>query len=322
MSDWPTIAQGRPAFASVQDMNSVPMLGAPTASGKTSAAIALALQLRGRVPVEIVTADAMQVYLGMDIGTAKPGPEERALVPHHLLDLVTPAEPFSVARWVAEAEQVLGEVIARGAVPLVVGGTGFYLRSLAHGLPLVPPADPELQKPILEQLEREGLDALRNELAGQAPVDSDRAGLNPRRVVRALEILRSTGRPPSSFGRSEPRFRFSKLVLLPDTAQLAPRISARAEQMFAAGLVDEVQGLLERWPEQLTATQAIGYKEVVAHLRGETSLAEAKEAVRLATSQYAKRQLTWFRREPDARSLPGLAHDNLDFIENWLLEAA
>ena len=303
-------------------MNRVPMLGAPTASGKSSTAIRLALQLRDRVTIEIVTADAMQVYEGMDIGTAKPDLAERAGVRHHLLDLVTPAEPFSVARWVAAAEEVIGEILARGALPLVVGGTGFYLRSLAAGLPLVPPADPQVQQPIVEQLERDGLDGLRAELAARAPLDAERAGLNPRRVVRALEILRSTGRPPSSFGRTEPRFGYSKVVLLPTADQLAPRISARAEQMFGQGLVDEVRSLLERWPEQLTATQAIGYKEVVAHLRGEIDLAEAREAVRLATSQYSRRQLTWFRREPDAVRLPGLAADNLDYLSDWLLEAA
>lgn len=297
------------------------MLGAPTASGKSSAAIELALQLEDRVVIEVVTADAMQVYRGMDIGTAKPSAAEQAGVKHHLLDLVTPAEPFSVARWVAAAEQVIGEVLARGAVPLVVGGTGFYLRSLAGGLPLVPPADPLLQEPILQQLEQDGLDALRAELAAGAPLDAERVGLNPRRVVRALEILRSTGRPPSSFGHSEPRFRYRKLVLLPGLEQLAPRITARAEQMFEQGLVSEVQGLLARWPQQLTATQAIGYKEVVAHLRGETDRAGAREAVRLATSQYARRQLTWFRREPDAVQLQRLASESLDYLSSWLLDS-
>lgn len=300
----------------------IPMLGAPTASGKSSAAIELALKLADRVAIEIVTADAMQVYEGMDIGTAKPGVAERAGIRHHLLDLVSPAEPFSVARWVVAAEQVIGEILARGALPLVVGGTGFYLRSLSSGLPLVPPADPLKQRPILEQLEQQGLDSLRTELADGAPLDAERAGLNPRRVVRALEILRSTGRPPSSFGRSVPRFSYSKLVVLPAQELLAPRITARAEQMFDMGLVTEVRSLLERWPEQLTATQAIGYKEVVAHLRGEYGLAEAREAVRLATAQYARRQATWFRREPEAVQLQGLVPDNLACLSSWLLELA
>ncbi len=295
-------------------MTRIPLLGAPTASGKSSLALALAQEL----PIEVVTADAMQVYRGMDIGTAKPTAAERALVPHHLLDLVTPAESFSVAQWVAAAEEVIAGIIARGAVPLVVGGTGFYLRALAQGLPLVPPADPAVQAAIERELAESGLDALRSELRAVAPEDAERAGLNPRRVVRAVEILRRTGKAPSSFGYSTPAFRYDKVVLLPTVESLAPRITERAAQMFAQGLVGEVQGLVERYPAQSTALQAIGYKEVAAHLRGEASLEEAQEAVRLATAQYAKRQLTWFRREPDSTQLPGLAAANAGWLRSWL----
>ena len=296
----------------------IPMLGAPTASGKSSAAISLALDLAGLRNIEIVTADAMQVYRGMDIGTAKPGVSEQQGVPHHLLDLVSPAEPFSVARWVAAAEEVIGEILQRGALPLVVGGTGFYLRSLADGLPLVPAADPAVQAQLNRRLESEGLEVLRTELAAASAVDAERAGLNPRRVIRALEILTRTGRAPSEFGLSDPRYRFSKLVLLPEVAELAEPIARRAETMFASGLVAEVRDLLEAWPEQLTATQAIGYKEVVAHLRGQYSLEQAVEAVQLATVRYAKRQLTWFRREPGAQQLHGTAAENLPQLRDWL----
>lgn len=298
------------------------MLGAPTASGKSSVAIRLALQLAEQVTIEIVTADAMQVYRGMDIGTAKPSAAEQSGIPHHLIDLVNPDEPFSVAEWVSAAEDVLDAVLARGALPLVVGGTGFYLRSLASGLPLVPKADPAVQAGLYARLEAEGLDALRAELAAAAPIDAARAELNPRRVIRALEILNRTGRPPSSFGTSEPRHRFSRLVLLPASAELADPVAERTDAMFSAGLVDEVAGLLQKWPEQLTATQAIGYKEVVAHLRGEYGLEEAVSAVRRATMRYARRQLTWFRREPEARQLPGTAAANLEQLRTWLLELA
>lgn len=298
--------------------NSVPLLGAPTASGKSAAALALARRFGGGRAVEIVTADAMQVYAGMDIGTAKPTAAERAEVPHHLLDLATPAETWSVARWVAAAEAVVGDVLARGGLPLVVGGTGFYLRALAHGLPLVPVADMESQRPLWQRFEAEGLEPLAAELRAAAPEDAARAGANPRRVIRALEIVRATGRPPSSFGTSRPAFTYSKLVLLPAAAELEPRITARTEQMFAAGLVGEVAGLLERWPEQSTALQAIGYKEVVRHLRGETSLKEAAEEVRSATIRYAKRQLTWFRREPEALQLHGVADAVFTELSAWL----
>ncbi|HLR46457.1 MAG TPA: tRNA (adenosine(37)-N6)-dimethylallyltransferase MiaA [Deinococcales bacterium] len=297
----------------------IPLLGAPTASGKTSVAIELALLLSAEVTVEVVTADAMQVYAGMDIGTAKPSPEEQAGVPHHLLDLVTPAEEFSVADWVAAAEETIARVLERGSLPFVVGGTGFYLRSLTDGLPLVPRADRAVQEQLEAELAERGLPALKEELRAAAPADDERAGLNPRRVVRALEIVRRTGRAPSAFGRSEPRFRYCKAALLPDPAQLDPRIAARSRHMFDHGLVAEVEQLSRRWPVQATALQAIGYREVLAHLRGETTLAEAEEAVLTATRQYARRQLTWFRKEPDTRLFPGLAAANRDSLAEWLI---
>lgn len=297
----------------------LPLLGAPTASGKSATALKLALELQDIVRIEIITADAMQVYRGLDIGTAKPTPAEQQLVPHHLIDLVTPAEQFSVARWVEAAEQVIAEVLARGAVPFVVGGTGFYLRSLTEGLPLVPPADQELQAPIWLELEQDGLEPLQAELARVSEADAERAGANPRRLVRAVEILRRTGRPPSAFGRSEPAFTYDRVALLPSVEQLDPRISKRSRQMFEAGLVEEARVLLERWPEQQTVLQAIGYKEVIAHLRGEYDLGTAMEAVRSATARYARRQLTWFRRERDARQLTGLAHEFERELADWLI---
>ncbi len=293
----------------------IPALGAPTASGKSAAALQLALE-RGNV--ELVTADAMQVYAGMDIGTAKPTAEERAAVPHHLLDIVTPDMPFSVQLWVEAAEEAIAAVLSRGNVPLVVGGTGFYLRALSMGLPLVPAADPGVQAPLWDRVSAGELPELVAELTRLAPADAARADRNPRRVVRALEILQRTGRPPSEFGYSEPAFRVSKLVLLPDPAELDARIALRARQMFADGLVAEVSALLARWPGQLTAMQAIGYKEVLEHLRGEASLEEAMERVRVATVQYSRRQLTWFRKEPDARQLSGLAGQNMPALREWL----
>lgn len=293
----------------------IPALGAPTASGKSAAALQLALE-RGNV--ELVTADAMQVYAGMDIGTAKPTAEERAAVPHHLLDIVTPDMPFSVQLWVEAAEEAIAAVLSRGNVPLVVGGTGFYLRALSMGLPLVPAADPGVQAPLWDRVSAGELPKLVAELTRLAPADAARADRNPRRVVRALEILQRTGRPPSEFGYSEPAFRVSKLVLLPEPAELDARIALRARQMFADGLVAEVSALLARWPGQLTAMQAIGYKEVLEHLRGEASLEEAMERVRVATVQYSRRQLTWFRKEPDARQLSGLAGQNMPALREWL----
>lgn len=274
----------------------IPVLAGPTASGKS----ALALALADLMPTEIISADAMLVYQGMDIGTAKPSRLERQRVPHHLIDVVTPAEPFSVADYVRLAEAAIAEVLARGRLPLVVGGTGFYIRALTEGLPTVPPADAGVQAELWQVFEREGLKPLLDELRRASPLDEARAQRNPRRVVRALEIWRRTGRPPSSFPASAPRFSYHKFVLLPSLAALQARIEVRTAQMFAAGLISEVAELLQRYPEQPTALQAIGYKEVGEFLRGRGTLAEAQQQVLRATLQYAKRQRTWFRREPGA----------------------
>ena len=246
----------------------------------------------------------MMVYRGMDIGTAKPSAAERRRVPHHLIDLVTPDEPFSVADYVTHAEAAIAEVLERGKLPLLVGGTGFYIRALSGGLPTVPPADAEVQAELWERLEREGLDALVSELEGLSPDDARRAQRNPRRVVRALEILRRTGRAPSRFANTTPRFRYDKVVLLPETERLNERIAQRTAHMFQTGLLEEVRSLLERYPARPTATQAIGYKEVADHLEGHCTLQEAQQNVTLATTRYAKRQRTWFRKEPGARLYP------------------
>jgi tRNA dimethylallyltransferase len=272
----------------------VAVLAGPTASGKS----ALALELAERAPIEIVSADAMQVYRGMDIGTAKPTPAERARVPHHLIDILTPDRPFSVAAYVERAESAIADILARGKLPLVVGGTGFYIRSLTEGLATVPPADPAVQAPLWERLQQEGLEPLLAELARASPEDAARAERNPRRVVRALEILHRTNRPPSAFAMRPPRFAYAKVVLLPSVDELDARIEVRTQQMFAAGLVQEVEALVARYPELPTALQAIGYKEIVRHLQGELSRDEAMAQVTLATRQYARRQRTWFKREP------------------------
>ena len=292
----------------------VPALGAPTASGKS----AVALELAERLGLEIVSADAMQVYRHMDVGTAKPTPAERARVPHHGIDLVDPDASFSVADWVHHAEEAIGDVLERGRHPFVVGGTGFYLQALARGLPTVPEADPAVQEGIWQELDDDGLEPLLAELRAAAPEDAARAQKNPRRVVRAVEILRRTGEPPSSFPFTEPAYRVEQAVLLPAMDALRPRIEARTARMFAAGLVEEVRELLARFPNATTALQAIGYKEVAEHLRGEATLAEAEAAVTLATGQYAKRQRTWFRKRSASFRRPVLASEARDGLAAWL----
>jgi len=278
----------------------VPALVGPTASGKSAAAMALAEELG----LEVVSADAMQVYRGLDIGTAKPTPEERRRVTHHLVDVVDPDERFSVARFVDLAEGAIADVFSRGRVPLVVGGTGFYLRALREGVPTAPEADPERQAPLWRAVAEGRLDELVAELEAASPADAARAARNPRRVVRSVEVLRLTGRPPSAFPTTRPRFAYEVFLLDPPADELRRRIAKRARRQFEEGLVEEVRSLLERYPELPTARQSIGYKEVVAHVRGEASLEEAVVAVTVATARYAKRQRTWFRREPGVHRLP------------------
>lgn len=290
------------------------MLAGPTASGKSG----LALVLAERYGLEVITADSMQVYVGMDIGTAKPTASDRARVPHHLLDVITPDEPFSVADYVHLAEDAISSVMAAGSTPFVVGGTGFYLRALRQGLPTVPTADPSVQAPLWHAVEEGRLEELVAELTSAAPGDALRAGRNPRRVVRSLEVLRRTGKPPSAYPLRPPRHDYALAILMPHLPLLEARIRARAEEMFSAGLVGEVRGLLQQYESQPTALQAIGYKEVVDHVSGLMSEAEALEAVVLATRQYAKRQLTWFRKEPDATVIRLAGEEALPPLAGWL----
>ena len=277
----------------------------PTASGKSSVALALAEKAGG----EIISVDSMQVYRGLDIGTAKPGADERARVPHHLIDVVELTEPFDVAKFVALARRVEADIQARGRVPIFCGGTGFYLKAFLEGLGDVPPSDAtiraELQATPLEQLLRE--------LEQRDPVAYERIDRqNPRRVIRALEVIRLTGQPfsqqrpewqrPSNPQSPIPNPQSSIVPLIlglqRPSADLHARINTRVDEMFARGLVGETRELLKHGLEQNeTALQAIGYRQVVEHLRGVRSLDETIELVKIKTRQFAKRQMTWFRRQ-------------------------
>lgn len=270
------------------------MLTGPTASGKS----ALALRLAQQYPLEIINADASLIYRGMDIGTAKPLPEERAACPHHLINIRNPDQSFSVNDYLPLAQQAIQQVLERGCIPLVVGGTGFYLRALSHGLYPLPAPDPQLQAELWQRLERDGLEALIHQLGQISPIDAARVDRNPRRVVRALEVWQQTGKAPAEFQPSPPQFTYHRWILWPAWDWLEPRLGLRVDQMFAQGLVAEVEALLCQFPGPSTAWQAIGYKEVAAHLRGEISLEEAHRQVLQATRAYARRQYTWFRKEP------------------------
>lgn len=268
----------------------------PTASGKS----ALAVEMARRLPdVELVSVDSMQVYRGMDVGTAKPTPAERAEVPVHLVDIADPSEDFSVVEFQAAALSVLGGVEARGHRALLVGGTGLYLRAVVDGLS-VPPQWPAVRA----ELEAEPDTAsLHRRLAGLDPVAAARmTPTNRRRVVRALEVVVGSGRPFSSFGAGldvHPPVPFLLAGVWLPREVVAERIARRFAAMVGAGLVDEVAALAAR-PGGLsrTASQALGYREVLAHLRGECSLDGAvAEAVR-RTRRFARRQRVWFRRDP------------------------
>lgn len=293
----------------------VPILAGPTASGKTE----LALRLAERIPIEVISADASMVYRGMDIGTAKPTQAERATVRHHLVDWLEPNQLFSVAAYVRAAEAAIEDVRSRGRIPLVVGGTGYYIRALSEGLFELPEPDPELQNRIEQELQERGFAAMREELAAVSAADALRVGSNPRRLVRAIEVLRRTGIPPAQAHRRGPRFSYRKLILWPQWDWLEPRFGQRTEEMFGRGLVEEVRGLLERYPRMPTALQAIGYKEVAAYLRGEMGLEAAQKRVLQATRAYAKRQFTWFRKEPgDVTYLPRGGGEAWEGLWAWI----
>ncbi len=281
----------------------IPILTGPTATGKTRLGVELALALGG----EIVSADSMQVYRGMDIGTAKATAAERRGVPHHMLDVADPTEPYSAARYAREAGACVADILRRGRVPIVVGGTGLYINALLMGDAFAPiPADGALRAALSAEYDAMGGAAFREKLA---QVDAQRAQrLQPgdkKRLVRAMEVYRLTGRTLTEFDVESrarpPAYEGVKIALtFADRAQLYGRIDARVSAMFRDGLVAEVRALLDAGvPPESTAMQAIGYKELADFLAGQGTLAEAEEAIARASRRYAKRQLTWLRREKD-----------------------
>ncbi|MDB6032638.1 MAG: tRNA dimethylallyltransferase [Verrucomicrobiales bacterium] len=276
-------------------------IAGPTAAGKSELALLLAEQIGG----EIISVDSMQVYRGMDIGTAKPSAEERRRVRHHLIDVAEINEAFDAAQFARLANQAVGEIASRRRVPIFCGGTGLYFRAYTEGLGDAPSAN----RAIREELQKLPLETLLLELQEKDPETFDRIDRqNPRRVVRAVEVIRLTGKPFSvqrgewaSTGSGPPTNFF---VIRRDTADLRARIDLRVDWMFRAGLVEETRALLETGLEKnITAMQAIGYRQVVEHLGGERTLAETIDLVKIRTRQFAKRQMTWFKRQPGAQWL-------------------
>lgn len=279
----------------------------PTASGKTALAVELALRHHG----EVVSADSMQIYRRMDIGTAKPTQAEMRGVPHHMLDVADPEEDFSVARYVDMAAKCVDDILSRGKLPILAGGTGLYIDSLLSGRTFAPfQPDSPLRGQLEEQLRREGGAAM---LARLAQVDPDSAArLHPndeKRIVRALEVYQSTGKTITQHNLETqaipPRYDALTLALAFERREdMWSRIDRRVDQMMDQGLVAEVQGLLDSGvPAKCTAMQAIGYKEMAAALLSGGDVRAAAEEIQLRSRQYAKRQLTWFRRNKAARWL-------------------
>ena len=304
--------------------NGVIAVVGPTASGKS----ALALQLAREIGGEIVCMDSMQIYRGMDIGTAKPTPEERQAVPHHMLDIVLPADSYDVATYACDARQVMEEILSRGRVPILTGGTGLYLRALMYGLQLgTVAADEAFRAECLRRAETEdGRKELWRELRAADPVSAGKFHYNDvKRVMRALEVYRATGRPISDQGTRQEinsPFSFFLLGMGMERSLLYQRIDRRVEEMLRQGLTDEVRGLLDSGvTPQAQAMQGIGYKEMIPYLAGEATLDETRSLIAQNTRHYANRQMTWFRSEERIHwldtSSETLLRDAMAIVQDW-----
>ena len=279
------------------------------------------MALAERFPVEIVVMDSAQVYRAMDIGTAKPSAEERARVPHHLLDLVDPDQPYSTGRWRADAIAAVGNILRRGKTPLLVGGTMLYYRALVQGLDPLPAADAPLRGAIDAQAAERGWPALHAELARIDPQAARRIMPNDaQRIQRALEVWRLTGKPLSALqGSSTSGLAFSvkALAITVERAELHERIAKRFDAMLSAGLLDELREIRRKYAvtERSPSMRAVGYRQAWEHLEGRTSYDEMRSRAIAATRQLAKRQMTWLRGfsevEPVAPNAEQLAHSFL-----------
>ncbi len=306
--------------------NKIICIVGPTASGKTALSIALAKELGS----EIVSADSMQIYKGMDIGTAKPTEEEMEGIPHHMLSIIEPDEDYSVARYVSEASACVDGILAKGKTPIIVGGTGLYIDSLVRGTEFAEfEEDKEYRNELFSVYEKEGASKLHRMLS---EVDPERAAQihknNVKRVIRALEVYKATGRTISEHDtetqKKPPKYDATYIGLMyEDRQKLYDRINLRVDLMEKAGLLSEVKRILESGiSPKATSMQAIGYKEFVSFFEGKCSLEEAKEAIKQGSRRYAKRQMTWFKRNEKtnwiaadkAKNLSDILQASMNFI--------
>ena len=280
-------------------MNPIICIAGPTASGKTALAVALARELNG----EVVSCDSMQVYKRMDIGTAKPSLDERQSIPHHMIDVAEPWEDYSVSRYCADAAPIVENIVSRGKTAIIAGGTGLYMDSLIRGNDFAPFPSTGVRERLEQEADREGMEALLARLRAVDPEAADRLHLSDRkRIIRAMEVYLETGETITAHNRRTQALppRFSPVWLGLDfesRAELYSRIDRRVDAMLNAGLLEEIRALLRSGiPEKCTAMQAIGYKEFTDALDGRCTVEAAADQVRQSSRRYAKRQLTWFRR--------------------------
>ena len=282
-------------------MNPIICIAGPTASGKTALAVELAKELNG----EVVSCDSMQVYKRMDIGTAKPTVDEMQGIPHHMIDVAEPDEDFSVSRYCCLAAPIVDNIVARGKTAIIAGGTGLYMDSLIRGNAFAPFPSTGVRERLETQADSEGMEFMLNWLRSIDPEAAARLHLSDRkRIIRALEVYLETGQTITEHNRKTQQIppKYTPLWLgldFADRAELYRRIDRRVDMMLEMGLISEIQNLLASGiPPRCTAMQAIGYKEFVAALHGEETIAQAAEEVKKSSRHYAKRQLTWFRRNP------------------------
>ena len=280
-------------------MNPIICIAGPTASGKTSLAVELAKELNG----EVVSCDSMQVYRRMDIGTAKPTVDEMQGIPHHMIDVAEPDEDFSVSRYCRLASPIVDDIVARGKTAIIAGGTGLYMDSLIRGNAFAPFPTTGVREKLEAQADAEGMESMLNWLASVDPDSAARLHLSDRkRVIRALEVYLETGETITEHNRKTQEIppKYTPLWLgldFADRAELYRRIDLRLDSMLEMGLIAEIKGLLASGiPAKCTALQAIGYKEFINALNGEETILQAAEEVKKSSRHYAKRQLTWFRR--------------------------
>lgn len=299
-------------------------LAGPTASGKSS----VSLELASRLNAEIISMDSMAVYCGMDIGTAKPSKDEQQQVPHHLIDVVRPHEEFSVTEYVALAESAAAKILAKGRVPLFVGGTGLYLRSLLRGVFEGPAADWILRQTLQRQADEFGNKWLHDELKRVDPGSAMNLHENDqRRIIRAIEVFRLTGKPLSALQTQRPlkpeHYPAATLWLDPPREWLHDRINMRVDIMIKAGLLDETRQLLRQQPPPArTARQALGYRELIAHIEEGMPLDNSIEQIKTGTRQFAKRQHTWFRNLKECTGVSTNGNEDVTTLADKLIATA